>query len=55
LADRQDLSKTTPWTKRPGPGTRIIVRHEEWLVKKIDRTRSGARHIAVIGLPLYGS
>ncbi len=32
------------------PGTRIIVRHEEWLVKKIDRTRSGARRIAATGL-----
>ncbi len=32
------------------PGSRIIVRDEEWLVRKVDRTQSGAQLLTVTGL-----
>jgi hypothetical protein len=32
------------------PGSRIIARDEEWLVRRIDRTESGAQLLTVTGL-----
>jgi ERCC4-related helicase len=36
--------------KKIAPGSRIIVRDEEWLVKRIDRTSTGSRVLTVTGL-----
>jgi len=47
--ERHPLDIST-MTSTLAPGTRIVVRQEEWLVKKIDRTRSGAQRISVTGL-----
>ena len=32
------------------PGARVIIRNEEWLIRRIDRTTSGAQALSVIGL-----
>ena len=32
------------------PGARVIIRDEEWLVRKIDRSSSGAAVLSVVGL-----
>lgn len=32
------------------PGSRVIVREEEWLVRRVDRTQSGAQLLTVTGL-----
>ena len=34
------------------PGSRIIAREEEWLVRRVDRTESGAQLVTVTGLSL---
>ena len=32
------------------PGSRVIIRDEEWLVRRVDRTQSGAQLLTVTGL-----
>jgi len=32
------------------PGARVVIRDEEWLVRKIDRSSSGAAVLGVVGL-----
>ena len=32
------------------PGARVLIRDAEWLVRKVDRTASGRRAVAVVGL-----
>ena len=32
------------------PGARVIIRNEEWLVRRVDRTSSGAQALSVVGL-----
>lgn len=36
------------------PGSRVIVRDEEWLVRRVDRTESGAQLLTVTGLSHLG-
>ena len=37
-------------TSSLAPGSRILVRDEEWLVRRVDRTQSGAQLLTVTGL-----
>jgi superfamily II DNA or RNA helicase len=37
-------------TNSLAPGSRILARDEEWLVRRVDRTQSGAQLVTVIGL-----
>jgi superfamily II DNA or RNA helicase len=37
-------------TSTLAPGSRILVRDEEWLVRRVDRTQSGAQVLTVTGL-----
>lgn len=32
------------------PGARVIIRNEEWLIRRVDRTSSGAQALSVVGL-----
>ena len=32
------------------PGARVSIRDEEWLIRRIDRTSSGAAVLGVVGL-----
>src|SRR5438128_1020536 len=50
MSQRSDSNSGSPVACALAPGSRILARDEEWLIRRVDRTESGGRLLTVTGL-----